>query len=153
MFPIHSRWVQPLVSKGRWPVQYEKLIFFYAGDSSIGLTVLRAVQFSRMKSAWVLLCANIMLTSWLSFLGLAGQSDKTVLPVMATNCRLILTVAVNLSARQGGVQQPSPVTCALGVHAVKRTCAVWVFEYVGPQNRVTRFLGWVPPGPKSQILK
>lgn len=78
-----------------------------------------------------------MLTSWLSFLGLARQSDKTVLPVMATSCRLFLTTAVNPLATLGGVQQPpSPV-----VRSVKRTHAVLVFEYVGTQNPVTRVLG------------
>jgi len=81
----------------------------------------------------------MMLTSGLSFLGLARQPDKMVLPVMDANCRLFLTIAVNPSTTLGDVQQP--VTCVLSVHTVKRTRAVVVFGYVGTQSCVTRFLG------------
>lgn len=92
-----------------------------------------------------------MLTSWLSFLGLAGQSDETVPPLMATNCRLFRIIAVNPTATLGNVQQLLLVTYALIVHTGKQTQAS-PHECMGTQNRVMHFLRLSPVRPKVTNL-
>lgn len=56
--------------------------------TSLALPVLHAIQILLVKPKWSFLSANIMLTTWLSFLSSPGNLIKAIFLVRATNCRL-----------------------------------------------------------------